>query len=200
MKPFIPLLAISFFATGCATTLPDATGTTKQINSTAETKALLERNEIVLVGPRAHQESIQKIFMRDPIPFVTSEPNKEDVDRLGAALVPTTVIVTYGYRETEFRPTGAQVYHMSQLHKRGPSRIEFRGRTSNEIETPESLRIATERAESARRYYYGHGFTDVDMSINVRAAGDFVGDPRTESGRDASQRVEIKYFFEGGQS
>ncbi len=196
----LSIIASALLATSCANTvgakLPQPTGNDIRINSTAETQRLLRESGIVLVGPKEHDEATVNMFMREPMLLLSRQPNEADFKRLGAALVKTTVIVTFSDGSAEFRPTGSQRFHMRQLSARA-KRVELRGRTSNNDCTSGSEWIATERAMAAQRYLLGHKMPSVDMSINVMCSGDFIADNRTKAGRDLNRRVELEYFFEG---
>ena len=200
MKYRTSLLVVSILVSGCASTgkLPTATGNQTRINSAEETQALMEQSGFVLVGPKAESPAVKEYFMRDPI-RLSRIPSPENFKRIGAALLNKTVTISFPYSSTEFKPTGAQRFHMRQLSAIA-NRVEINGRTSNEVSTPEAIQVATERANAAKRYLLGHKMPGTSISINVMGSGDFVADNHTRAGRALNQRVEIEFFFEGDAS
>lgn len=203
MKPYrIVVIALSLIATGCASTakLPQANGVPVKINSTDEIQALLsEYNGLELIGPRKDDENVRAQFMRQPFMLLTRQPNPDDFERLGAALVERTVTVTFPFSSTEFMPNGSQQFHIAQLLARA-TRVQIRARTDNEVSTPESVWYATQRAEAAKRYLIDRKMPSTDIATNVMGAGDPVANNSTAKGRAKNRRVEIEFFFEGGTS
>lgn len=87
---------------------------------------------------------------------------------------------------------GPEVIERLLTAARRCEQIEIRGRTDEEVQTSESLQLATDRAVSARDWLIARGVPRDRIWINALGAGGFVADNRTAQGRAANRRVEIQ--------
>lgn len=196
---FIPFL---FVLTAC-NSIPERPaqpyGSKQPINTLSTAERLAHQAGYVVVGDERDNESRRSEALsgnlKEKRQFFRNIPTSEFAYITGAELVERTVNVPFEYASTEFRPTPEQRFHLRLLFSVA-DRVEVRGRTDGRGNKRADERIAHRRAESAKRYLLSNGVPSDLISINFQAAGDYIADNETASGRDKNRRVELEFFID----
>ena len=105
----------------------------------------------------------------------------------------TTLHVSFPDSGTEFKPSDAVIFALSEA--KNAAMIYVSGRTSTNTPSAADEALAFKRAASARAYLIRRGISPLKIMVNYASASDFIADNNTTSGRLQNQRVDIELVF-----
>lgn len=184
------IITLLFFLAACSSNPPHSmpVGNATPVNSLATAEMLAHESGFIIVGPQRHEPAVRARLLKRPV-------NQENYATLpGGELIERIVIVPFEYGSAKFRPSAGQAFRIRQLLAVA-DRIELRGRTDGDHNTPANRRMAKRRAEAAKWYLIDRGMLGRLIEVNY-AHGDYVADNGLADGRAKNRRVELEFYID----
>lgn len=107
-----------------------------------------------------------------------------------------TIAFTFEPRKTTIDTASAKAKSLIPAAN-AAERINIRGYTESDIDSPRFAAIALERASNVKKFLIENGVPAEKITVAGRGSGGFVADNSTEAGRAKNRRVEIELVESG---